>query len=319
MNRGNLNSEIGLPLSVFEVKDEHKYAVFEMGMNRPGEMDVLTEIVRPETALITNIGAAHIGFLGSKAKIAEEKKKILLSLEPRGRGFIYEKDEYFSFLLENVVAEVLPFGEKTTIGLEAVEDRGLGGWDLRFRGETVHFPLVGVHNLRNALGAVSLCSVLGVSPAVMKEGLEAVKPLFGRGRIFRGEITIIEDCYNANPDSMASALEFLRTVSWKGRKVALLASMKELGDLGAAAHGAVGESLADGGLDAVFFYGPEMELAFARLKSRGFAGFFRHYADLDLLLQDLRGFLREGDLVLAKGSRSMEMERVTEAIRKVRV
>jgi len=319
MNRGNLNSDIGLPLSVFEVKDEARYAVFEMGMNRRGEMDILTGIVRPQAALITNIGTAHIGLLGSKENIAAEKKRILAALDKGRRGYVYEGDEYFPFLKKGVAADVLPFGEKTTPGFEGVRDLGLEGYEIIWKGKALRFPLPGPHNLRNALGAISLCGGIGVSDEAIRRGIEETAPLFGRGQIFRGEVTFLQDCYNANPDSMSTAVDFMRGLPWKGRKVAVLASMKELGESSPGAHRDLGAQLRESGFDGVFLLGGEMEAAYRELEGPGFPGVAAHFVDIGPLERVLDTFLRAGDLVLLKGSRSMALERVTESLRRSRV
>ncbi len=318
MNRGNFNSEIGLPLSVFEVESGHEYAVFEMGMNRKGEMDILADIVKPDAALITNIGTAHIGMIGSKEEIAKEKKKIFLALEPGRPGYAYEGDEFLDFLRRGVRGDIRTFGEKSTSGYEGAEDRGLDGYLLHWAGATLRFPLPGSHNLRNALAAISLCRGIGVSDESIRRGLEAVKPLFGRGQILRGSVTILQDCYNANPDSMTAAIEFLREVAWSGRKIAVLASMKELGEAGAAAHRAVGVEIAESGFDGIFLFGEEMRQAHEAVAEAGLGAKASLFTEFDELTGALGSFLRAGDLVLIKGSRSMELERVAEAIRRSR-
>ncbi len=319
MNRGNLNSEIGLPLSVFEVGNDARFAVFEMGMNRRGEMDILTGIVKPQAALITNIGTAHIGLLGSKENIAAEKKKILTALEKGRRGYVYEGDAFFAHLKKGCTAEILPFGEKATPGFEGARDLGLDGYEIRWKGRTLRFPLPGIFNLRNALGAISLCGGIGVSDESVVRGIEGVTPLFGRGQIFRGPVTVLQDCYNANPDSMSSAVDFLRTLAWKGRKIAVLGSMKELGEAAERAHRDIGAQLRESGFDGVFLLGGEMEAAYEGLEGPDFPGVAAHFADIGRLERVLETFLRPGDLVLVKGSRSMALERVTETIRRSRV
>ncbi|MDR1933649.1 MAG: UDP-N-acetylmuramoyl-tripeptide--D-alanyl-D-alanine ligase [Spirochaetales bacterium] len=314
MNRGNLNSEIGLPLSVFEVKNDADFAVFEMGMNHEGEMDVLVNIVKPRAALITNIGTAHIGFLGSPQNIAAEKKKLFLALPPKEKAYVYEGEPFRSFLKEGVAADVLPFGETSTPGFGGYEDLGLDGYSLCLGGETVRFPLPGIYNLRNALGAVSLCRGLGISEKAIQAGLGSVKPLFGRGQIFRADVTVLQDCYNANPQSMQSAIDFLGALAWRGRKIAVLGSMKELGAFSAQEHRNIGARVFASGFNAAFFFGEEMREAFAVLEEERFSGVFRWFADFDGLKKAVVSFAAAGDIVLVKGSRSMELERMTEAL-----
>ncbi|MDR2589224.1 MAG: UDP-N-acetylmuramoyl-tripeptide--D-alanyl-D-alanine ligase [Spirochaetales bacterium] len=314
MNRGNLNSEIGLPLSVFEMRGEPLYAVFEMGMNHAGEMDVLAALVRPQAALITNIGSAHIGELGSRERIAEEKRKLFLALPAGGFAYAYEGDEYFDFLRRGVKAMVLPFGESSTGDFICREDLGLGGYVLSLGGKSVRFPLPGLYNLRNAMGAVSLARGLGIGEGEIRAGLEAVKPLFGRGQIFRGEVTVLQDCYNANPDSMAGAILFLSSLDWSGRKIAALGSMKELGEASSDAHRDMGALLVRSGFAGVFLFGEEMEEAYLWLTENRFSGSLHWYGDFEELRAALEEFTVPGDIVLVKGSRSMAMERLTGAL-----
>jgi UDP-N-acetylmuramoyl-tripeptide--D-alanyl-D-alanine ligase len=318
MNRGNLNSEIGLPLSVFELKKDSRFAVMEMGVNHEGEMDILTEIVKPQAALITNIGAAHIGMFGSREKIAAEKKKLFLALEKGRQAYVYEGDPCFGYLKEGVAAEVLPFGETTTPGFTGAKDLGLEGYILSLGGKSARFPLPGPYNLRNALGAVSLCRGLGISENAILGGLEAVRPLFGRGQVFRGDITIFEDCYNANPDSMTKAIDFLDSLPWEGRKIAVLGSMKELGAASREAHRDIGARIINSDFAGVFLFGEEMEAAHDWLGKNHFAGVLRCFTDFEELKAELESFAAPGDIVLVKGSRSLALERIAEALRKTR-
>lgn len=313
MNRGNLNSEIGLPLSVFEMRGNPGFAVFEMGMDHEGEMDTLVNIVRPQAGLITNIGSAHIGILGSRRNIAAEKKKLFQALDPGRKAYVYEGEAFRAFLAEGVAADVLPYGENSTPGFQGAEDLGLDGFSLVLDGRKLRFPLPGIYNLRNALGAVSLCRGLGASAQAIRQGLESVRPLFGRGEIVRGDVTFIRDCYNANPQSMQSAVDFVDSLAWKGRKLAVLGSMKELGRLSAEEHENLGRKIAALGFAAVFLFGDEMEDAF-RVLEAGFSGTLHWFTDFDELRKAVEAFLVSGDLVLVKGSRSMEMERLTDAL-----
>jgi UDP-N-acetylmuramoyl-tripeptide--D-alanyl-D-alanine ligase len=169
---------------------------------------------------------------------------------------------------------------------------------------------MGEHNLLNALCALSLASELGVPLSLAAEGLESVKPLFGRGEIISGEITLVVDCYNANADSMARSIATVRDLQWQGRKILVLGSMLELGENSAEAHGAVGRLAAESGADAVFLFGEEMEFGKRGLDGAGFEGFSLFTSDYEVLSRSVGNFVRPGDLVLLKGSRGMELERL---------
>ena len=306
VNEGNLNSEIGLPLACFSVTASHRFAVFEMGMNRAGEMDILADIVCPDLALVTNVGTAHIGLLGSREAIAREKAKIFSRFDGRQTGFLNEEEPFFALLAEGTRGRIVRFGPRSTKGFEGSESLGLDGTLIRWEGSRIRFPLFGPHNLANALGAISVARELAISSAAIREGLESVVPLFGRSQILRGSVTVLVDCYNANPDSMASAIGFVDGLPWNGRKLAVLGAMRELGVEAGQAHGALVRLAAGAGFDAVFLLGEEMEEA-AREQA---ADSVRWFADAESLGEALARGVREGDLVLVKGSRGMELERV---------
>ena len=310
INAGNLNSEIGLPLSVFRVKDEHRYAVFEMGVNHRGEMDILADILRPDYALITNIGSAHIGLLGSRAAIAEEKRKIFRYFDGRQTAFLPEEEEYFRFLSEEIHGKVVAFGKKSTKGYEGSESLGLDGSAIDWEGLQIHFPFFGEHNLENALASISVSVELGISKNNIKKGLESVKPLFGRSQILKGELTIIQDCYNANPDSVRLVIDFFRNLSWPGRKILVLGSMLELGAESDEAHYRIGTRAAESGADLIFLFGKEMERAQKALEEQVFGGQYEWTADYDRMRRRLDAYVRAGDLVVLKGSRAVELERL---------
>lgn len=310
INEGNLNSESGLPLAAFKVRREHQYAVFEMGMNRVGEMDILADIVRPRIAVITNIGSAHIGILGSRDAIAREKKKVFSFFTDTSVGFVYEDDLYRDFLAEGVRGRILTFGRRTTRGFEGAVAKGLSGYEIRYKGTSFLFPLIGEHNLTNALCALSVAEELGIPLSAVSEGMESIKPLFGRSEIISGEMTLIVDCYNANADSTAQAIATVKDIAWEGRKVLVLGSMLELGEDSAAAHRNIGSLAAGSGADAVFFFGEETEQGKHALDEAGYEGHSLFTTDFDTLSRSVADFVRPGDLVLLKGSRGMELERL---------
>jgi len=306
VNEGNLNSDSGLPLAAFRVDGSHEFAVFEMGMNRQGEMDGLADIVRPDLALITNIGTAHVGILGSREAIAREKKAIFKHFDGRQTGFLGEEEAFSGMLSEGVNGRFVRFGPRTTRGFGGSESLGLDGTAVNWEGLRIRFPLFGRHNLWNALAAIQVAVELGAPTDCVRAGLESVRPLFGRSQIVRGRFTVIWDCYNANPDSMAEALGFLNELSWPGRKVAVLGSMRELGSRSEAAHEAVGGLAESSGLDRVFLFGEEMEAARRRMEDR--SGRISWTADMEELRRGLEAFLRDGDLVFVKGSRGLALE-----------
>jgi UDP-N-acetylmuramoyl-tripeptide--D-alanyl-D-alanine ligase len=314
VNEGNLNSEIGLPLACFSVGSGHRYAVFEMGMNHPGEMGVLAEIVRPDAALLTNIGTAHVGLLGSQEAIAEEKKRIFACFDGRQTAFLPEEEKFLPYLREGIKGRIVLFGPRSTRGYRGSENQGLGGTLIHWEGSRIRFPLFGPHNLANALGAISVARELGVPNAEIRDGLEAVTPLFGRSQILRGRVTVIMDCYNANPDSMRQALSFVSEVPWEGRKIVVLGGMRELGAETAQAHRALGEQLRGLSFDGIYLLGAEMEMAWEALSGGPAASRARWFADIGALGAELGTGLARGDLVLLKGSRGLEMERLLPVI-----
>jgi UDP-N-acetylmuramoyl-tripeptide--D-alanyl-D-alanine ligase len=309
-NEGNLNSETGVPLACFRVGGGHRWAVLEMGVNHPGEMEALADIVRPDLALITNVGVAHIGLLGSREAIAREKKAIFSRFTGGEIGFLPEDERFFGLLAEGVRGRIAAFGPGSTPGFDGCESRGLDGTIIHWEGSPVRFPLVGGHNLANALGAAAVARELGVEPAAIREGLEAVRPLFGRSEILRGRATVLFDGYNANPDSMERTLAFTAGVEWEGRRVAVLGGMRELGGESDAAHRALGRRIAGAAFDLVFLLGEEMRVAFEELAGSEAASRTVWEADAETLGLRVGAAVREGDLVLVKGSRGLELERI---------
>jgi UDP-N-acetylmuramoyl-tripeptide--D-alanyl-D-alanine ligase len=319
LSEGNLNSDIGLALCMFSLKPEHRVAIFEMGMNRVGEMDELVAMFSPDLAVVTNIGTAHIGLIGSREGIAAQKKRIFSLFSGSQKGFVWEDDPYKSFLREGVRGEVLEFGPSTTPGIAKIENRGLGGWEISWKGFLVRFPLPGSHNLLDALAALSVASALGTDPEATAEGLSTVKPLFGRSEILKGRISLLRDCYNANPDSVHAAIDFCDSVEWQGRKVFVLGSMLELGEGSAREHELMGRRAFESTASAIFFFGPDARAAYeaaSALKAakggKKASAFVFHTDDIEVLKQKVAEYLRDGDLVLAKASRGLALERLTE-------
>ncbi|MFQ3547159.1 MAG: UDP-N-acetylmuramoyl-tripeptide--D-alanyl-D-alanine ligase, partial [Termitinemataceae bacterium] len=217
MNEGNLNSETGLPLSVFKVRQEHAVGVFEMGMNRQGEISELARVLSPHLALITNIGSAHIGILGSKDAIAQEKKAIFSQFSGKETALLPEMDSYVNYLKQDVAGKVVMYGPRSTVPFGGARSLGIEGFEILWDGQPVHLRLPGQHNVINAIAASAIALELGVSAESIRKGLASVKPLFGRSEILQGPVTIIQDCYNANPESAIAGIHSCDEIPWKGR------------------------------------------------------------------------------------------------------
>lgn len=321
MNKGNLNSDIGLALSMFSLKPKHEIAVFEMGMNRKGEMDELAWILEPDYAVITNIGTAHIGILGSRQAIAEEKKKVFSRFTGTQVGFIWEDDDFRDFLQEGVHGRIRSFGFSAFGDAVSIQSRGLSGWEIRWKDEIIHFPLPGKHNCLDALAAMAVAEELDLNPAMTARGLSSVQPLFGRSQIFQGSIDLLFDCYNANPDSVSQAIEFCDSVPSRGRRVLVLGSMLELGHAEVEEHRLLGEKAFYSSADAVFFFGQETEPAlmrFSELSESSSAAatacamnrMVFHTNSMDDLAKAVLAYVQPGDLVLLKASRGRALERL---------
>jgi UDP-N-acetylmuramoyl-tripeptide--D-alanyl-D-alanine ligase len=313
MNSGNLNSETGLPLSVFQVRSHHEVGIFEAGMNRRGEIAELAAVLKPNIALITNIGSAHIGILGSKWAIAKEKKNIFSRFTGNETALIPAGDEFSEYLAEGVNGKTVFYGsgagDAAFPELENIRDLGLEGTEITWAGRACRFGLPGNFNLKNALAALAIAREIPVGAEGVRRGLESVKPLFGRSEILYGTVTVIRDCYNSNPESLEAAVSFCDNLEWPGRRVYVIGSMLELGERSEEAHRRAGRILSASLAEKVFLYGPETETTAAVLAYGSFP-FFQtdRMEDLEDALED---FVRPGDLVLLKGSRGCALERLT--------
>lgn len=308
-NEGNLNSDIGLPLSVFKVRERHHFGVFEMGINHIGEMQTMVDVLHPHYGLITNIGTAHIGLIGSREAIAREKGSLFSSLPADGIGFFPEAFEWREHYTRICRAPLVPFGVESTVGVQKTINRHLKGWTIVYENERIEFSLPGVHNLNNALAAIQVARTLGARPEQIKAGLEQYETLQGRSQIIEGVVTIVEDSYNANAESVIAILSTLQDAA-AGRLIVVLGSMKELGDKAEASHRKVGSAIAGMEAAAVFLFGDEMEFAYQEALQQGFQSVLKHTNDFKELSRLVAEYVQPQDTVLLKGSRSMELERL---------
>ncbi len=326
-NKGNLNSETGLPLSCFEIRKEHEAALLEMGMNRENEIGEIAKVFKPEYAGITNIGTAHVGMLGSRENIAREKKKIFTYIDSDGVCVIPYEDDFAAFLSEGVKGKVVYFGKGVSgNGIEFVKDDGINGTFFKIDGEEVHLKIPGKYNYNDTLLAVEIARKLGLTPSQIKKGIEDVKPLGGRSNIIRGKYTILEDCYNANPDSMEKSLEFAGDLSVSGKKIFVIGDMKELGEESCQAHRKAGQLAVKGGAQMIVFVGNEMVEGFTAAQklsqnNRNLRlSYYEKYGDGDIknIAAEISGFASEGDFILLKASHSVSLERLIPLLEEVK-
>lgn len=313
--RGNLNNHIGVPLTLAELNAQHEYAVIEMGASHAGEIALLTRLARPTVAVITNAGAAHIEGFGSAEGVARAKGELFADLAADGVAIINADDKYAALWTELAGdRRMLRFGLRpgADVSARAIESDGSS---VRFRLLTpdaeaaVELPLTGQHNVVNALAAASVVHALGLPTPDIAYGLAQVKPAAGRlqMRTTPAGARIIDDTYNANPASLAAALDSLRQHS--GERWLVLGDMAELGDQAQTAHAEAGRAAAAAGVTRLYAVGQ-----LSRGAVTAFGEGARHCVDQDELIHMLQAELVPGITVLVKGSRSAHMERVVERL-----
>lgn len=320
--QGNFNSETGLPLSVFNIRKEHECGVFEMGMNRENEIGEIASVLKPEYAIISNIGSAHIGILKSRENIAREKRKVFDYISEKGCAFIPEKDDFRDFLGQNVKGEIVYYGDSLpdgTGGVHFIKDNGLGGTVFSLDGVEISLKMPGKYNYCNALSACALARKLGLTAEQIKTGLEGIENIGGRMEtseiVLRGNttVTLIKDCYNANYESMTSVLKFCDSIRGSGKKIYVLGDMLELGEKSEEIHRKIGKYVSETMPDYVIFIGEQMKLAAIEAEENGYGSLCIPYCSEEAMLfasSFIIDCAEEGDIILLKGSRGMAMERI---------
>ncbi|MFA6844199.1 MAG: UDP-N-acetylmuramoyl-tripeptide--D-alanyl-D-alanine ligase [Sphaerochaetaceae bacterium] len=306
---GNLNSEIGLPLSVFQVSEQTRYGVFEMGVDHVGEMGRMLSVVQPEVGILTNIGLSHLEKFGTQKVIAHEKGQLFH--QDIKAGFI-TSDCIFANQIQKENHIVL---EKYSLSDIEAHDCGLNGWNLSLGKNRFHVNCVGKHLLLDIIGAVKACRFMGASDNQIAQALEGFVPMEGRATIIRGRVTIIEDCYNASLDSTRSILDYMGKLFWYGQKKVVLGPMKELGSASKKAHLEVARHILSSNIQTAFLYGAEMYDAYKLLQDSCYHGALSFTEDFDQLTRDVSNSVDKGDLFLVKGSHSASMERLIPVLR----
>ena len=315
---GNFNNEIGLPLTICRITDEHQVAVVEMGISDFGEMHRLGDIAKPDMVVMTNIGQCHLEFLKTRDGILKAKTEVFEHMAPNGVVILNGDDDKLvnadtlgrkkvfygmngqEFSGSNVSAEGVS-ATKATLNIAGTEF-------------AVTIPLPGSHNVMNALAAAAAGRELGLTIEEIKKGIENAGTIAGRNNVITiRDITIIDDCYNANPVSMKASIQVLGKAP--GRTIAVLGDMGELGDDERALHYEIGQSLEENHIGYVFTVGSLSEEINSSLKQKNSSCMAHHYRNVEDMLSDLLPIIRGGDTILVKASHFMNFSTVVEAIK----
>ena len=308
---GNFNNDVGVPLSVFRLRDSHQAAVFELGMNRPGEIGWLSTIAQPTVALVNNAQREHQEFMASVEATALENGAVLASLPADGVA-VFPGDDANTPIWRTLAGarRCIEFGLGPAPAVSASPDARPEAFSLNLPGGpvTVQLAIAGVHNVRNALAAAASCHALGIDAATIARGLAAFRPVGGRlvRNPLPGGATLIDDSYNANPDSMHAAIEVLADLP--GPRLLVMGDMGEVGNQGPQFHGEAGRHAGARGIEKFFTLGEQSQEAAAAF------GGGRHFSDMAELVAAVVAELPQVGSVLVKGSRFMKMERVVQAV-----
>lgn len=322
-NQGNLNNTIGLPITVFGLERHHDICVFEMGMNHSGEIESLAAIVKPDIAVITNVGTAHIEFLGSRENILKAKKEIFKFFTHDNKAILNGDDDMLSTISSSRF-QIIRYGinEKNDLYVQNIKQRGDEGMEfsllLNDNKENFFVPLIGIHNVYNALCAIAVGLAMNMEVERIKRGLAKFVPGKMRMEIFDTEdgIRVINDSYNANPDSTSAAIEVLKDMPCKGRRILILGDMLELGDYSEAGHRKVGEKAAESKIDIIISIGEKAKDISKGALDKGMREEqIYHFMDNKTAISKLPSILLPGDTVLIKGSRIMKLEELADSLR----
>jgi UDP-N-acetylmuramoyl-tripeptide--D-alanyl-D-alanine ligase len=315
---GNLNNDIGVPLTLFGLDKKHQYAVIEMGANHPGEIEWLSAIARPNVAVITQCAPAHLEGFGDIDGVAKAKAEIYSGLQPSGTAIINADDTYAEFWSKQCkLIKQISFGIKS----EDADVRAKNILDVKQSATTdfelicsvgsinISLPLAGTHNVMNALSAAACCLSLDISLQTIQNGFEKMSPVKGRLQTKQGKqgARIIDDTYNANPTSLDAALNVLS--SYEGMRYLVLGDMGELGDTAVELHRDAGVAAKQAGIDGLFTIG---ELSINAMQAYGEDAL--HFESYDALDKALLGLLNKDTTIVIKGSRAMQMERIVNTL-----
>ncbi len=321
-SEASFNNDIGVPLTLLKLEPGHQAAVLEVGTNHPGELAPLVRMIQPKLGVITSIGREHLEFFGDLAGVTAEEGWLAELLPPGGKLFLNGDNEWADILARRSLAIVVRVGFGAGNDWRAQDVRlDAQGTTFQVRSTKPEFEgeyrvnLLGRHQAGNALFALAMGAELGLSPAEVRRGLTECKPAKMRLQPWDWNgVWVLDDAYNANADSMLAALETLREISSAGRRVAVLGDMAELGAHSPAAHAEVGRRAAQSGIDQLFAVGKMAGVMADAAREAGLRA-VDEFADAPAAAEAVKNFLKPGDVVLLKASRSSRLERLSEALR----
>lgn len=321
---GNFNNLIGLPLTVFRWRSEHKVAVLEMGMNAKGEIRRLTEIANPTIGIITNVTAAHLEKLQTVEGVAEAKGELFERMRKDGVAIVNDEDYFVKKAVGSFKGSVITFGMQNSSDVQFLhmESQDLESTILTFSamGEErkIKLPLPGSHNVMNAMAAIAAGLALEIDLDTIVRKLSGFSPMsmrFERVQLANG-VCLVNDSYNANPQSMKVAFRTVGKARRAGRFIAVLGDMLELGEQSKALHREVGSEVAKAGVDYLFVFGKDaFDIAKGAVASGLDIGKISRHDQIEALNESVEKEIKPGDVVLVKGSRGMKMERVVEHLK----
>ena len=321
---GNFNNLVGLPLTLLRLRKRHKVAVVELGTNRPGEICRLAQIADPDCGIITSVAVAHLEGLNSLAGVAREKGALYQNVQSGGAIAVNLDDPRVKKLAARFKGKKITYGRRGWLRARSGRMSGKGGMEFTLhvgaaRGK-VRLNYLGQHNIANALGAAALALGAGVKLSAIRRGLGKAKPFSMRMQVDEWQgIGIINDAYNANPASMRAALQTLAEVPCRGKRIAVLGDMFELGRRSVREHRALGRAAAGAALDGLYLLGAQAAAVGRGARAGGMKPekilIGKDHGDL---AEQLRAQVQPGDWLLFKGSRGMKMERVLEALKRGR-
>ena len=319
---GNFNNEIGLPLTLLQLGEGHDQAVVELGMNHAGEITRLAKICQPEIGVITNIGPAHLEGVGSIEGVMNAKGELLEEIQPGGTAILNADDSRIMELSERRTENTLFYGFTETADIRGMAPQVRGNrteFLIRFPESEIEAAVntCGDFNVQNALAAAAVGYALGLSAAQIRDGIEAFQPITGRMNIISTQkgITIVDDTYNANPDSVKCAITAFQSLRKGDRGILVLGDMFELGGESERLHQEIGEFAAESGITDLYVTGHYAEIVAKGAKGNQMNEKQIFIGGMEDIILQLKNTLISGDWLLVKGSRAMKMERIIEGLK----